>query len=268
MSRVVFKFSLGFLVVALILVAISLFVSAHYMEEQSRLAAAGDLEGAVQSTRLAGRFDPFSSKPALARAFLFQQQGRNQAAADAMEEAVRRDPHNYVTHFLLGNLQLSLNNLDAAVESYREALRLNPHSTVARMVLAEALVRAGKLEEAGQEYEKLRESGNITPKGLYDLGRIYVRTGQPGKGVRIIKAAQRELETELEKSKGPRKAQMLVQIRSMDLAIADGLVVQRRYGQAREVLANSEARQAPAILELLNTDPEGYRESVKNSAIY
>ena len=54
----------------------------------------------------------------------------------------------------------------------------------------------------------------------------------------------------------------------MDLALADALVVQGDYAGAREILANSSSNQAPALLHLLDADPEAYRESVVNSGIY
>jgi primosomal protein N' len=57
-------------------------------------------------------------------------------------------------------------------------------------------------------------------------------------------------------------------IASMQLAIADALVVQGRYAKAREIIAQSSSPQAPALLQLLNSDPEAYRESVVTSAIY
>jgi hypothetical protein len=54
----------------------------------------------------------------------------------------------------------------------------------------------------------------------------------------------------------------------MDLDIADALVVQGRYGQAREILEQSPSEQAPGLLSLLNSDPGAYREQVINSDIY
>lgn len=269
MSRVVFKVSLGFLVGALILLSLSLFASSYYLGEQSRLVAAGDLEGAVEETRIAARLDPFNPEPLQTQALLLQQLSRHEEAVSVLREAITRDPNNYVPYLFLGNLQLfSINDAGAAEESYNEVLRLNPNATLARLALAEALVREGKLEEAGREYEILREVHKITPQGLYDLGRIYVRTGKPVKGERTIEAAQRQIRAGLEGTEGAQREETLAQLRAMDLARADALVVQRRYVEAAEIIAGSRARQAPAILELLNTDPEGYRESVQNSVIY
>jgi hypothetical protein len=54
----------------------------------------------------------------------------------------------------------------------------------------------------------------------------------------------------------------------MDLALADGFVVQGRYARASRILARSPSEQAPGLLELLNLDPAAYREQVINSGIY
>jgi hypothetical protein len=54
----------------------------------------------------------------------------------------------------------------------------------------------------------------------------------------------------------------------MELAKADALVVQGRYDEARQVISQSSSEQAPALLQLLNSDPEAYRESVVLSEIY
>jgi hypothetical protein len=54
----------------------------------------------------------------------------------------------------------------------------------------------------------------------------------------------------------------------MQLAIADALVVEGRYSKAREIISQSSSPQAPALLQLLNSNPDAYRESVVTSEIY
>jgi hypothetical protein len=95
-----------------------------------------------------------------------------------------------------------------------------------------------------------------------------VRTGKPGEGLQAIQHAQRRAEDGLEELEGPLRAQQQELIESMELAIADALVVQGRYDKAREVIAQSSSEQASALLHLLNSDPEAYRESVVMSEIY
>jgi len=259
----------AFLVGALASLAVALYLSDYYTGEQRRLAAAGDAQGALEASRMAVRLDPFDTDALEARSFLLQQQRQYEEAAEALREAIRRDPNNYMPHLMLANLQLTqLDDLDGAVESYREVLRLNPRSSAARASLAQALVRNGDLEAAKAEYEKLAEGEEISTQGLYDLGRIYVRSGEPEKGLQAIKRAKRKAEAALQEMEGPLREQQQEAIVSMNLAIADALVVAGRYAEAREVIAASSSAQAPALLQLLDSDPEGYRETVVNSEIY
>jgi len=53
----------------------------------------------------------------------------------------------------------------------------------------------------------------------------------------------------------------------MDLALADALVVQGNYARAGKIIAGSSSEQALALLRLLETDPEAYRDQVVNSDI-
>ena len=251
------------------MLATALSLSKHYLHEETRLAATGDLQGALEAGRLAARLDPFAPEPLMGEALLLQHQGEYEAAAATLREAIRRDPNNYSIHLLLGNLQATgLENLDAAVESYRNVLELDPNATVASRALAYTLTRQGKLEEAKEEYEKLREEKAISYQGLYNLGRIYVRTGEPEKGYETIRLARRQASVDLEARSLQGLARREQLLESMDLALADALVVQGDYAGAREIIAGSSSPQAPALLRLLDANPEAYRESVVDSGIY
>ncbi len=233
------------------------------------MVAAGNLKGAMDSAQKAARLNPFNPDPLGAESYILQQQGRNKEAANALRQAIDRDPNNYATYLFLGNLQMySLDDLNAAEASYRKMLQLNPKATAATQGLAQALLRQGDLKASRKQYERLQEEKSISPQGLYELGRIYVRTGEPEKGEQTIKSARRRLLGQLKTMEGSQKTQTEDLLRSMTLAIADALVVQGNYDKARSILENSDAQQAPAILELLNSNPELYRDSVKSSAIY
>jgi len=269
LSRVVFRISAGFLVGTLVLLATALSLSEYYLSEAQRLAAAGDAQGSLEASQRAARLDPFDVEALQTQAFFLEQQGRYEDAATLLRRATERDPHNYITYLMLGNLQLGeLDDPDAAVESYRDALRLNPEESTAREILARELIRQGELGQAREEYERLSEEGDISAQGLYDLGRIYVRTGAPDKGLQAIKRAKRRAESELVELEGPAKEEQRQAVESMQLAIADALVVQGRYDKAREVIAQSSSEQAPALLQLLDSNPDAYRESVVTSEIY
>ena len=262
----IFRLSAGFLVVVLALLAAALYLSDYYTGEQQRLAAAGDIKGAMEASRKAVRLEPFDTDALQAQSLRWRQQRKQQRAVLALKEAIERDPNNYLPYLTLANLRLSMGDLDASAEGYRDVLELNPNAVSARSSLAQTLARQGKLQEARETYEVLEQEKNITYRDRYDLGRIQVRTGEPQEGVKNISRARRKAAVEL---RGLRtrveERQLLV---SMDLALADAFVVQGRYVQARRILARSPSEQAPGLLELLNLDPAAYREQVINSGIY
>ncbi len=268
LGTVAFKISVGFVTGALLLLAISLYLSSRYLEGQLRLAETGDLQGAREELWWAARLDPFSSVPPASEAHLELRQGRTEAAVNAFREAIRRDPVDYNNYVSLGNLQRQqLGDPKAAAESYREALRHNPHATAVVSRYAEALLSAGELEEARAQYEWLWEQGQITFKDLYTLGKLQVRLGETGEAIKTFRNAKSRAGAGLESLGESQKAERKAFIDSLDLAIVDALVVQGSYAEAREVLSQSEAGLAPAVLALLDEDPESYRESVLDAPV-
>ena len=266
--RKVFVVAVGFVLVALILLAGSLYMSVYYMEQQQQLTATGNIEGALEKTEMAARFNPFDSKPLTVQANLLQQQGQNEMAAQVLDDAIKRDPSNYVNYVYLGNLQLNrLNNPEEAVRRYEQALQKVPRDTGLLFTLAQARTRVGDLEGAKREYEKLVALDRIPPRGLYNLGKIYVRTGEPERGVETLRQAKQRASASLRGGDDARREQREAFLRSVDLALVDALVVEGRYDEARTALQGSGSEQAPAILELLNTDQESYRETVLESGV-
>ena len=251
----------------LALLAMSLYLSEYYLGEERRLIAAGDLQGGLEAAQKAGRMDPFDPEPLEDVSYILQQQGRSEEAVGALRQAVDRDPNSYIIYLELAFLQAGLGDFAAARENFRRVLELNPQAYAARSGLAELLLKRGDLEGAKREYEKIEEAGEIPYTDLYDLGRIYVRTGEPEEGYEAIKKARRQASKEAQTLEGSLKAQRQGLVESMDLALADALVVQGDYDRAAKVISESSSEQAPALLRLLETDPEAYREQVVSSDI-
>jgi len=267
LNLTIFRLSAGFLVGVLALLATVLYLSDYFTGEQQRLAAAGDQAGAMEASRMAVRLDPFDTDALQAQSLLWRQKRNYERAALALREAIERDPNNYLPYLTLANLRLTMGEPDTAVKDFREVLELNPNAVQARSSLARTLMRQGELREAKAEFETLKEEKSASYQDLYDLGRIQVRTGEAPEGVKNIKRARRMAEGQANRARGPqaeRQKQLLV---SMDLATADALVVAGRIGQAQRILAESPSEQAPGLLELLNSDPESYREQVINSDV-
>lgn len=268
MGRVIFKVSVGFATGALLLLAISLYLSNYYLEQQLRSVETENLQDAQREVELASRLDPFSPAPLISKAYLELRQGRTEAAVAAFREAIERDPHNSKNWVALGDLQRQqLGDSEAAAESYQEALKYNPYSAAAISHLGDALLNTRDLEGAKAQYERLRERGKISLKDLYTLGRIQVQLEESEEAIKTFEEAREMAGRRLEFLDESHRAERKTFIESLDLAVADALVVQGSYAEAREVLSQSEAEQASAVLALLNEDPEGYRESVLDATI-
>lgn len=269
MNGTFLRIAVGFVVAALLALSISLYLSTRYLEEQERLSDTGDMEGATQSAEMAARLNPFSAEPLTEKASLLQSEGRDQDAERVLQAAADREPASYEIMEELGALRMdSMNKPLEAAESYKRAVELNPLSAEARSGLATAYLSAGKLKKAKVQYEKIEENSGLSVDQMYDLGRIYVRTGEPEEGVRILRKAQRQAERELQGLTGPLEQSQQEFIQSVELATADALVVERRYARASKMVAASEAAQAQTILSLINSNPEGYRRTVLNSDVY
>jgi len=259
----VIKVSVGFATGALILLAISLYLSSYYLEQQLRSVETGNLQDAQSEVELASLLDPFSPAPLVFEAYLELRQGRTEAAVGAFREAIDRDPHNSENRVALGDLQRQqLGDPEAAAASYREALKYSPYSVSAISRLGYALLNAGDLEGAKAQYERLRERGKISLKDLYTLGKTQVQLEEPEEAIETFEEAREMAGERLESLDESQRIERETFIESLDLAVADALVVQGSYAEAREVLSQSEAEQASAVLALLNEDPESYRESV------
>lgn len=269
MNETFLRFSVGFMAAALLVLAVSLYLSTRYLEERQRLADTGDTEGAMQSAEMAARLDPFAAEPLAAKADLLRSEGRSREAELVLRAAAEREPADYGIPREIGDLRLeSMNRPLEAAESYGRAQELNPKDEATLAGLSEAYLSAGELEKAKTSYERLRESGEITVNQLYDLGRIYVRTGEPEKGLQALRADKERVESGMQGLTGQLRRQQQEFLISVDLAIADALVVERRYAQARQIVANSSAEQAPTILSLISANPEGYRQTVMESDVY
>src|SRR3712207_7341100 len=104
------------------LLAGALSLSEYYLQEERADAAAGDLQGAIEASRMAVRLDPFDTDALEEQSFLLEQQGSHEEAIDALREAIERDPHNYLPYLRLGTLQLyALNDPAAAAKKIGRA---------------------------------------------------------------------------------------------------------------------------------------------------
>jgi tetratricopeptide (TPR) repeat protein len=128
--------------IALALIVAGASLSRQYLSERFRSEGQDALverpEEALRQADRSLRLDPeavesyYLKAAALAR---FDQAG---AARDALREAARREPRNFVTWALLGDLAVRSGNMAVAKQNYRRALALNPRDVGLRQHVRDA----------------------------------------------------------------------------------------------------------------------------------
>lgn len=101
------------------------------------------------------------------------------AAAEALEEAVRRDPEFFEYRYYLSNYLATMRRTRDAEKHARAAAHLAPWSQAAWVNLGNVLVAAHKHREAEESY---RRALDIDPKStatIYNLGVLYELDGRP-----------------------------------------------------------------------------------------
>jgi Flp pilus assembly protein TadD len=73
----------------------------------------------------------------------FARLGRYQAARGSLREATRREPHDFVTWGLLGDLAVRRGDLRLARHDYGQAARLNPRDSSLRQLAAHPRLALG-----------------------------------------------------------------------------------------------------------------------------
>lgn len=83
---------------------------------------------ALRQAEQALRLDADDIRAYWAKASALARFGRGAAARDVMLQAAAREPHEFVTWALLGDLEVRLGRLSDAASHYRRAHRLNPRA--------------------------------------------------------------------------------------------------------------------------------------------
>ncbi len=102
-------------------------LSEHYVE-RAQSALASDPERALVESNRALRLDREAIDAYYAKAAALARFGEGDAARAVLLDAARREPRNFVTWALLGDLAVRQGDLRAAQANYRRAARLNPRN--------------------------------------------------------------------------------------------------------------------------------------------
>ena len=115
-----------------------------------------------------------------------------------VEEQVRREPGNLELRVIAANLYLERKQFDRAIAQSREALKVNGQNVDALMILGSAYQQKGDLALAASFLEQVielnedNEMAHLSRKLAlvhYQLGEIYLRSGNSAGSVSVLKRA-------------------------------------------------------------------------------
>jgi tetratricopeptide (TPR) repeat protein len=196
------------------------------MQRARKLAASGNLEGAIAENEAALALDP---SLAIAHANLIPLYGRTRnwakaeehyravvaagveldgahydygvllaaqekwdLAADAYRRALAVNPNHAAASNNLGQILERDRSFEAAAEEYRQAIASQPGFRLARFNLGRMLIALGRPEEAVAELSKITEPRDAeSPRYLFGLATAHVRAGRRSEGIKWATEAKR-----------------------------------------------------------------------------
>ena len=200
-------------------------ILAALIKRGTRLADAGDLEGAIAAHEAALARDPSLAQAhenlislygrtknwtkgeehydAVARlggmtadasydyAVLLSMQEKWEPATEAYRKAIALNPQHARAHNNLGQILERQRQLDAASAEYRLAVDSQPTLRIARFNLGRMLVAQSKFDDAISELQKLSEPRDgETPRYLFALAAAHVRAGHRDEGRKLAEEAR------------------------------------------------------------------------------
>jgi tetratricopeptide (TPR) repeat protein len=148
---------------------------AHRRAAEVRYVALGDLTGAAASYGRAADLDATAYEPRQQQGFLLLELGRNEEAARALEDAVRRAPEAALAHQLLGRARALTGDSAGGRRAYARALELDPSASEARLVLLHNALEERRwldaVRLAGEGLERNPSDRSLT------LGLAFAREG-------------------------------------------------------------------------------------------
>ena len=183
----------------------------------TRLADAGDLEGAIAAHEAALARDPSLAQAhenlislygrtrnwakgeehynAVARlgamtadasydyGVLLAMQDKSEPAAQAYRQAIALNPQHARAHNNLGQILERQRQFDAAAAEYRQAVDSQPTLRIARFNLGRMLVAQSRFDDAISELQKLSEPRDAeTPRYMFALAAAHIRAGHRDEG--------------------------------------------------------------------------------------
>jgi hypothetical protein len=143
---------LGAAAVSVVLLFLSDFYIREARDEQGKSASKQ-----LSAARTAADLDPVSVIPLYLQASALEAEGERSHARDVLQDALSKEPNNFVTLTLLGDLQVRDGEFDDAAGYYKKASDLNPRDTGLQQLAEQTAATAAP--EAASTKKKQPKSG-------------------------------------------------------------------------------------------------------------
>src|SRR6266851_3467529 len=177
-------------------------------------AQADRLNCAVPAFHTALKLEPHNWEVHYNLALALVKTGDRIGAKRELQAAIQQKPDSVSSHFALGSLLQSDNNLDQAAEEFKAALKIDPQLVHASLKLSQVLAYAesGDLTKGLDILNSLVAKQPNSSDAHFSLGLLYGKSGQPGDQEAAL--AQYEEALRLDPGMDPSRLAMATLLRS------------------------------------------------------
>jgi tetratricopeptide (TPR) repeat protein len=119
-------------------------------------------------------------------AWVYAKQGEYEKAAQACDEAVRREPYSAPIYYGLGRIYAVIGNSQKALEQYKRALEIKPDLAEARLFSGMIHADSGQHQQAIQEYQQAIRLDRYYAEPHFFLGLLHDQLGQCREAVEAL----------------------------------------------------------------------------------
>jgi type IV pilus biogenesis/stability protein PilW len=119
------------------------------------------------------------------------EQGKTKEAIEAIEKALKLNPHYGEAQYYLGFIYMQQSQPDQAIKALKRAIKINPYYTEARNQLGLAYRDQGKYKKAMTQFEAaLDDKAYRAPEKIHlNVGYLHLKEGKPAEAIQSFQRA-------------------------------------------------------------------------------
>jgi cytochrome c-type biogenesis protein CcmH/NrfG len=156
-ERLIARFGIAALMTAAALSVIFLYLGDLYIRK-ARDEQGKSISAQLSAAKTAADFNPVSVIPLYLQASAIEAEGNRDEARAKLQDALEKEPNNFVTLTLLGDLEVRDSKFVVAANDYRRASQLNPLDGGLQQLAQKTSERASPLQTPGEQPKQPKNS--------------------------------------------------------------------------------------------------------------